>query len=274
MIKKTVYLTAAVLFITFTVYAGNRNEIPMKPLQKMIQDGEYLRYSIFSSGKKTGSFYIVNKVNKKEKNVLSYMEFLKEDSLQTLPAHYTNFSALMKVSLENGSLVYYHENRLSIMKMLKEKGRAVMDLEIYEKSGTANYKSKIWDGFVLKTSSANLNIIQGYPAWNWNDVMFLGLRFLDADNPGFVCMVVPEWIKNPFLGRFVFENHEIVYTKTGKFNTVKFGWAMGNLFLSKLMEIFYKEYFFWMDEETGILVKETGNNNYSIELDVLGIWKE
>lgn len=265
-----------VLFLFYDCSSGTDSSKPMKFTQKIIQNGEVLKYSVMENGKKTGDFTIVNTIDEsdeKDKTITAYMAFVEDGSKVKIPGHYTNYPASLKVSMKNGSLISFYEDKFSNSILSKEKGPVITDLQIDEKSGLVIYNSKTWNGYNLKASSSKLKIKPGYPVWNWNEIMFLGLRYLDSKNPGYICMVVPIWIKTPFLGRFIFKGREVVETKAGKFNTIKLGWAMGNIFLSRLMEIFYKEYFFWVDEETGILVKETGSGNDSAELEEMSIWK-
>ena len=52
-------------------------------------------------------------------------------------------------------------------------------------------------------------------------------------------------------------------------NTVKYGYSMGDYLLGMLMSIYTKDYFFWMDNETGIMVKMTDSDNASATLEKL-----
>ncbi len=273
-LNKRGFIFISVFFILIAMCPGkNYSDNPMKPTPKAIQNGEVLRYSVMEKGTKTGDFTIVNTVDDNSKKITAYMTLVKIGSKVKIPDHYTNYPSKMIVSLESGSLQYFFEDYQTNAVLDNKKGIVFTELKIDEKSLEANYIEKDWDGCTLKTSSSTLKIKPGYPVWNWNSVMYLGLRYLDPSNPGSVNMVVPHWIKDPFVGSFIFKGREIVETKAGKFNTVKFSWSMGNIFLAMLMEIFYKDYFFWIDEETGILVKETGDNNNSCELDEISVWK-
>ena len=246
----------------------------MKVAKRPVISGEILRYSIEEKGKKTGDFYIISIISPDNKKVTSYMNLIKSGSKAVIPAHYTNFHARRITSLETGSVLYYYENYLTNLIMDGEKGTAIMELKVNEKTLESDFIEKDWDGFKIKTMTSRLKIKQGYPIGSWNSVLSFDLRYLDASEPGDICMIVPNWIKTPFIGRFVYLGREKIGTRAGSFDTIKLGWAMGNVFLAALMQIFYKDYFFRVDEKTGVIVKETGENNYLAVIEERGVWKD
>lgn len=252
--------------------SGNKPKVvSLKPIQKPVRDGEILRYLLMENDKISGRLTIVNKVDEKEKIITAYTVYIKENSKYKMPDHFTNYPTVIKISKE-GSILSFHQDYLTNRVLDQIKDTLYVDLKIDQNSGSAVYIDKTWDGNMLKTVTSRLNIKKDLPVWTWDSTLSLCIRYLDLSGGGFMSMIVPKYVKTSFTGTFIKKNRETIETKAGTFRTIRYTWSMGDAFLSRLMNVYSKNYSFWVDEETGILVKETGSENSSAVLESAGLW--
>ncbi len=259
-----------ILLFLLSAASGFSIEKGMKPSKYIIKDGEFLKYSIVQGGKKTGDFYMVNTFNSNENMIKTYMYYRRVSTKVNMPEHYTNYNSIMLVS--NGSVKYFVDDSLTNSIIDKVKGPVFGEMTVDEKTLTAFYKVKMWDGKQVEESKSRVTIDTNVPLWNWNEIMFLACRYVDMDAGGTIGFFVPLHVKGFFKGRFNKINEEVLDTEAGRFKTAKFGYSMGDFLLGLLMSIYTKDYYFWIDKETGVLVKMTGSDNATAALEFAGVW--
>lgn len=259
-----------VLFALSLAAPGFSNDTGMKPTKYTIRDGEFLKYSIVRNGKKFGNFYIVNTFISNKNIIKTYMYLQRENTKVIMPEHYTNYNSIMMIS--NGSIRYFLDDSLSNSIKDNIKGPVFGEMTIDDKILTAFYRLKTWDGAQVEESKSRVAISTDIPLWNWNEIMFLACRYLDMKAGGTIGFFVPLYVKGFFKGRFFRVKDEILATEAGRFDTTKYGYSMGDYLLGMLMSIYTKDYYFWMDNKTGIMIRMTGSGKASATLEKAGVW--
>ena len=267
-------LNLLLIFIMVLILTGCFKKEKLSPMQayrEKITDGEFLKYSILDNDGNHYKYNIVTRINGKIADV--YMDIFKNGSKLAIPDNYSNYQSKMSVSLENGSLLSYTEDKRTNAVLENSDEPAMTRISIDSNAGIATCVEKVWDGHKFNTEKSRIRIVRNYPVWNWNFVMFVGLRYLNVLKSGVVYFIVPQYVKTTFYGSFIIDGRETVETKAGRFNTLRLSFIMGDRFLARLTQSYVREFIFWVDEESGVLIKEKSNEN-SAELDEIGVWKK
>ena len=266
-----IILYIIVLILSISGCINKQELIPMRAYQGKIGDGEFLKYSILDNDGNHYQYNMVTHINGKTADV--FMNILKDGSKLKIPDNYSNYQSHMIVSLENGSLLNYSEDKRTNAVLENSDDPAMTEISINQDDGEAVCVEQIWDGYKFNTQKSRIKIVKDYPVWNWNFVMFVGLRYLDVTRSGDIYFVVPQYIKNTFHGSFIIKGKEMVETKAGKFNTLRLSFVMGDRFLARLTESYIKEFVFWVDVESGVLVREKSIDS-TAELVEAGVLKK
>jgi hypothetical protein len=251
---------------------GNLEKIPpIKARNVAIPDGEFLRYGEYRGGEKTGDRYIYSEIlQDKEKGemLLLYTEDIGADSKKALPANFTNYDNYYLISLENASLIERHSRipmdeikRSSSMHSPNGTSRIDFINNELEKTITVQYKIVVKadkDQPVDTMIKVNkVKVKPGYPVWEMSSLLFAGVRVLDLNSPGIIYVVEPQILREPIPGRVKQIGKEKITTPAGSFNTVKFGYAIADSFIGKLLDPMTKESYFWIEDSPRALIIKT-----------------
>jgi hypothetical protein len=249
----------------------------MKPGNPVIQDGEYLRYSMYAAGEKVFDYYLVTRVLQDKKSVYLYEDSLEIGMDMKLSANYSNFHNQYKINLEDGSLIYHKTDYMDFTNIAlsnRYKGSFGTDLVINKSNAEAEYMAKIWDGFGIKSMTSRIKIKPDYPIWDFDSIGYIGLRLFEPTNKGIIYIIAPDLLKEPIPVSFSIKGREVVKTKAGVFNTVKLGMFLADPFLGKLLEGYVREVFAWVeDSDRGLVIKTKDIGNTYIILEEIGLWK-
>jgi hypothetical protein len=259
-IKAKKAISIIILLTVFTIFShsmGGKIEIvPMKIKKLLIQNHECLVYVKYVGNEKESEIFHVYDINAQENTITIYEQHYMENSDLLFPRHFTNFTDYKKISLSNYCLISAHSDELTNFILENKKGIVQSDLQIDSKKGTAGYLEALWDGYELITRHSIIKIKTDFPVWDMGSLLFVGTRFLDIKAPGIIYGLIPNIIKQPIPLGFKYIGKEIIETKAGKFNTIKVAFYSTDPFLSKLMESYSKEMFYWINEsEDGMIIK-------------------
>jgi hypothetical protein len=212
-----------------------------------IEDGELLHYGTYQSGEKVDNTYNYIKINS-NKNLLNiYSHSIKPGSKSILPENFTDYSANYEISLERASIssiLFKNPER-----NLKDfKGISEVDFKIDFTNNLAILNLKTRDGAEEKASNSKIRIKPGYPVWDSDSIMYIGSRFLDFDSGGIVYALYPLLVKEPIPGYAKLITKEVIETKAGKFNTIKYGFSISDPFLGRLLDTYVKNFFIWIED--------------------------
>ncbi len=267
--KLSIMMIILIVFITAGCTTKKIAHVPLQATDKTIPDGEKLKYEVLNDRGQKYSFTIVTKISDDIAEV--YAHYLKDGSGLKFPDDYKNYQTIMFVSLKNGSLLHYFDDNRTNAVLENSDEPAMTEISVDYKNGMAICTEQIWNGFKFNTRTSHIKVDPDYPVWNWNFIMFMGIRFLKAGSPGIIYLVVPQYIKTSFFGSFIVKGKEILNTKAGQFNTIKLGFALGDPFLGRLTDQYVRDFYFWVDEDSGILVKEVGFETTAV-LKEKGVW--
>ncbi len=273
---KSIFIIGIIIIAIIPAYSmgiKQVNMVPAKPKKLEIRDGELLKYIDYVGGEKVKEVFRVTKIYPKEKTVILYMDANLYNGLYKMPLHYTNYVNQIKISLDKASLVYsYFDITQYAMTNNNFNGQVYYKINIDRDNELAFCTLKVWDGYNLKIMENRIKIKLNYPIWDM-DSLFVGFRYLDLSSGGMFYLIAPQIIREPIPGTVENLGKEIVDTPAGKFNTIKFGFMIGDSFLGSLMQPYLKETFVWIeDNERGIIVKAQRPNEATV-LEEISVWK-
>ncbi len=260
--------------LTVFLYPGSKLEtIPMKPRVIQSIDGEFLKYGTYVNGERKSMFQLVTRINEQKEEAFLYFHGNDFSSRLPLPAHYTNYGFQMVISTKYGSLSSVRWNFLEDTKKEGRKSNTNFILEVDSENQNALYRSIAWDGSETRSTSSKINLKKDIPIWTIESSSFGAARFLDIKSPGIIQVVIPN-LKQTIPGRFIYLGNEILSTPAGKFNTLKVGFIITDPFLSRLLERYLKEMFFWIEDGPRALIVKTQRPDEINILEEIGKWKE
>lgn len=213
-------------------------------------------------------------MDKTHNTVIEYIEMMKAGEESKMPVHYTNYHYIIKISLENGSLVEAHSDFHDVPSERNLRVPDFMDLKVDQENHTASCIMKIKENDEERTSFSRMKLKPDFPVLNGTSLFFIGPRFLDISDKGIIYLIEPLYAKEPLPCTFKILGREIIDTKAGRFNTIKIGLAAADPFLGKLLSSIVQNVFFWVEDSPRHLVVKTHILNDTTILDEISVWKE
>ena len=273
--KRVLLWMVSLVGLTCFLYPnGSKVEMfAMKPRVIQSLDREFLKYGTYVNGERKRIFQLVTRIDEQKEKAFLYIHGRDIGSKLPMPSHYTNYGFQMVISTKHESLSYLSWDFLEDVKKEGGKSATAYNMDIDPEDQKALYRSMVWDGDETRSTSSKITLKKDIPVWTIEATAFGAARFLDIESPGIIQEVIPQ-MKQTIPGRFVYVGREILTTPAGKFNTVKVGFMIADPFLSKLMESYLKEMFFWIEEgPRGLIVKTQRPDEINV-LEEIGEWQD
>jgi hypothetical protein len=245
--------------------------IPLKPSNIHIEDGEYIRMFSYVGNEKSEEWHIVVRINTNDNKAEIFWQVLNLSQKQVLPSNYTNYNTWHYiVNLKTGSIVSsLYQNPLT-----NAKGLIRYTFNYDEEKGEIQSYTEIWDGYELKSSRPKMTVNKGSPIFDANSTYYI-VRFLDIIAPGLVYLCEPDFLKEALPVTFNFVGREIIQTPAGEFKTIKIALIPADPFMARLLQSYTREGFIWIeDSPRRLLVKATSPFGYSLIEEISTIRKK